>query len=74
MTNVKVLREARGISQADLADRIGVARSTVAMWETDQNTPPTKILLSLADALQCSVDDLLSLDHSTEGGFTHADT
>lgn len=59
MTNLKALREAKNMSQADLAAVLGVARSTIAMWETGQNMPSTKILLSLASALNCTTDDLL---------------
>lgn len=60
MTNIKRLRELRNLTQEELAERINVSRSTVAMWETDKNIPPTKILLRLATALCCSVDDLLN--------------
>ena len=59
MIQIKALRESRGMTQGDLAAEVGVGRSTVTMWETGQNTPPTKLLPALASALECTVDDLL---------------
>lgn len=60
MTNIKRLREIRKMTQEELADRINVSRSTVAMWETNKNIPPTKILLKLSAALGCTIEDLLN--------------
>ena len=59
MTILKDMRENLHLTQGELAERIGVSRSAVAMWETDKNTPPTKILTRLAAALNCTVDELL---------------
>lgn len=59
MLQLKPLRENRGFTQEDLAARLGVSRSAVAMWETGQNIPPTKYLVAIAEALECSVDTLL---------------
>ncbi|MGI5965667.1 MAG: helix-turn-helix domain-containing protein [Anaerotruncus rubiinfantis] len=47
------------ISQQELADKIGVSRSTVAMWESGASAPRAGMLLSLAEALRCSADELL---------------
>ena len=38
---------------------IGVKRSTLAMWESGANMPPTKYLLAIAEVLGCTVDELL---------------
>jgi transcriptional regulator with XRE-family HTH domain len=43
-------REGRGISQSDLARRLGVDRVTVARWETGARQPPPFLRLAL-DAL-----------------------
>lgn len=59
MLQLKQLRESHKLTQEELAVRLGISRSTVAMWETGQNIPPTKYLIAIADALECSVDALL---------------
>lgn len=60
MTTIKQRREALGLSQADLAAKLDVVRSTIAMWETGHNVPPTRLLPALAQALECSIDYLLN--------------
>ena len=59
MPNIKVLREARHLTQQQLADLLNVGRTTVTMWETGETTPPTKYLLPLAEILGCTVEKLL---------------
>ena len=36
---IQNLRKARGISQEELADKIGVSRQAVSKWESEQSTP-----------------------------------
>ena len=60
--NIKNMRNNRGITQKMLADELRVAQSTVAMWETGENAPRTKMLLKLAKVLGCTVDELLQED------------
>lgn len=59
MEKLKMLRKSVGLTQEQLAERLNVKRTTVTMWETGQNTPPTKYLVELADVFGCSVDELL---------------
>lgn len=56
------LRKKRGISQQQLANRLRVSRSTVAMWESNKNSPDPNALISLADFFDISVDYLLGRD------------
>lgn len=55
---VKERRTAGGMTQGDLAARLGVDRSTVAQWETGARTPTTDKLPALAEALGCGIADL----------------
>lgn len=48
-----------GLSQSELADRLGVSRLTVTRWETGAVLPPTDSLLALSDLFGCSIDYLL---------------
>jgi putative transcriptional regulator len=55
-------REAKGWTQAELAERIGVSRKTVNTVENGVFTPSTVVALKLAAALGCAVEDLFFLD------------
>ena len=59
---IKSRRKEKNLTQEALATILGVERTTVTMWETGQNTPPTKYLVTLADALGCTLDELLRDD------------
>jgi len=53
------LRRARGISQADLADALGVKQPTVSYYESQNGHPQADVLTKLAKVLAVSVDELL---------------
>ena len=52
-------RKGLGISQEELAQRLGVSRQSVAKWETGQSVPDLNRLVTLADMLGASLDYLL---------------
>jgi len=54
-------RDAKGWTQADLAERIGVSRKTINTIENGIFTPSTVIALKLARAFKLRVEDLFSL-------------
>lgn len=54
-------REARGLTQAQLAEQIGVSRKTVNTVENGIFVPSTVIALKLAEALGQSVESLFFL-------------
>jgi transcriptional regulator with XRE-family HTH domain len=51
---IKEARQARGWSQQDLAERIGVSQPTIVHWEQGTHTPRNLALARLADALGVS--------------------
>ena len=59
-TTIKALREARKLTQAELAERIGVSSKTVSKWETAKGLPDVSLLEPLAAALGISVVELMS--------------
>lgn len=61
MKTIASERALLGLSQADLADRLGVSRQTVLRWESGAVIPPVPHLLAMSDLFGCSVDFLLGL-------------
>lgn len=57
-------REAAGLSQQALGDRVGVTRQAVLAIEAGRRAPSTPLALRLARALSCRVEDLFTLAES----------
>lgn len=66
-SQVKRLRESRGMTQRQLADRLNVSPAAVALWETGANKPTMKNAVELANILGCSIDALFGRDDSERG-------
>ena len=64
-TTVKQLRELRKMTQAELAEKIGVSSKTVSKWETGKGLPDITLLQPLANALGISVIELMNGQHIT---------
>jgi putative transcriptional regulator len=58
---LRELREAKSLTQAQLADLIGVSRKTVNTVENGVFVPSTVVALKLAGALGCAVEELFFL-------------
>lgn len=56
---LKNIRKQKKMSQAELAKKIGVSRSTVSMWEIGASQPDNDILLKISKVLNVSIDNLL---------------
>ena len=57
---IKQLREARNMTQAELAQQIGVSSKTVSKWETAKGLPDISLLQPLAKALGISLIELVN--------------
>jgi len=57
---IKQLREKRGMTQAELADQIGVSGKAVSKWETGRGLPDISLVQPLAQALGVSVIELMN--------------
>ncbi|MCI9433443.1 helix-turn-helix transcriptional regulator [Oscillospiraceae bacterium 50-58] len=55
MNRIKELREAAGMTQAELAKRVGVSTTTVRNWELEYNYPSTYGMCKLADVFNTSI-------------------
>jgi putative transcriptional regulator len=51
-------REAAGLSQAALADAVGVTRQTINAIERDRYDPSLSLAFALADYFDCRIEDL----------------
>ena len=59
---IKRLREAKGITQTQLAEQIGVSDKAVSKWETAKGLPDITLIEPLSKALGVSVMELMSGD------------
>jgi transcriptional regulator with XRE-family HTH domain len=59
---VVVLRKKKGLSQSDLAKQVGISYAQVGRYETKGAQPPAEVLKKIADALDTTVDYLISGD------------
>ena len=61
---LKALREAKSFTQADLAKKLGITRSSVNAWELGISIPSTQYIVELAFLFGVSTDYLLGVDSS----------
>ena len=57
--NLKEIRQAKGLTQDQLAEALHVTRQAVSNWETGRSEPDIETLLALAEALDTSADALI---------------
>ncbi len=62
---IKTLRQKRGITQAELAKKLGVTRAGVNAWEMGISVPSTQYIIKLADYFTVSTDYLLEMPHTS---------
>lgn len=56
---ISELRREKGLTQEQLAEKLGVTQKSVSRWETGKNMPDLSLLLPLSLELDISVSDLL---------------
>ena len=57
--NIRLLRQARGLSQVDLGKRLNVSKQSISNWENDNIMPSVETLVQMADFFSVSTDYLL---------------
>ncbi|QGG61877.1 helix-turn-helix domain-containing protein [Loigolactobacillus bifermentans] len=55
-------RQARQLSQEQVAEQLAVSRQTISNWETEKSYPDIERVLRLAELYQLSLDELLRRD------------
>ena len=68
--NLKALRRKAGLTQSQLADKIGVSLLTLFRWEKDERQPRMSEIKALAKALGVSEAELLHESPSNSGDWT----
>lgn len=66
-------RKKRKLSQTQFAEKFGIGRSTIAMWETGDRIPDTETLTKLASFFGCSTDYLLGITDDPNPQSTDAE-
>ncbi len=59
---LRTLRQARNMSQVELAKRLGVTKQSVSNWENDNIQPSIEMLVRIAAVFAVSADYLLGID------------
>jgi len=56
--NLRTFRENKNFSQKEIAEKLGVAKSTYSLYESGNREPSVENIKKIADALDVSVDEL----------------
>lgn len=66
--NIRTIRERRGLTQSDLADKLQISDKTVSSWEVGRTEPGIAMIDRLAAVLRCAkaelIGDVLVLSYS----------
>ena len=71
--NLREARERKGISQKDMAEKIGVAKSTYSLYESGKREPSVDTIKKIADILNISADTLLGIEEQPMTLAAHFD-
>ena len=56
---LKEIRKNEGLSQEQLAERIGVSRQAITKWETGRGLPDVENMVILAEIFKMTLDELV---------------
>ncbi len=62
--DVRERRATKGLSQAELAERLDVSRQTINSIETDRYTPSLPLAIAIARFFGVTVEEIFHADHS----------
>lgn len=60
--NIKKARKASGITQKQLAEKIGAYQKDVSRWEKGEHAPNIEVIADICKALKVSADTLLEIE------------
>lgn len=70
-TNIQKYRKKSGLTQEELAEKLGVTFQAVSKWENAKTAPDILFLPIMADLFGCYIDELFSRDIKTEVHYNH---
>lgn len=71
--NLRAIRKSRGLNQDQLAELLGVAKSTVSMYERGNRRPRLDQVAHMAQVLGVQVSDLMRTEESSAGAVPQDD-
>lgn len=71
--NLRDAREQKGLSQKEVAVKIGVAKSTYSLYESGNREPNVQTIKKISDVLNVSADKLLGIDNEPMTLAAHFD-
>ena len=60
-------RRESGLSQEQLAEKIGVSRQSISKWESGTSTPELEKLLALSECFNITLDELVREEYGSQG-------
>jgi len=63
---IKLARNEKGLTQVELAEKLGISRSAIACYETERRTPDFKDLQNIASMLGVSVEYFADMHPNNE--------
>ena len=63
---IQTLRKQKGLSQEELADKLGVSRQSISKWESEQSIPEMDKIILMSDIFEVTTDYLLKGIEPTE--------
>ena len=60
--NLKMLRIERGLGQVELAEKLGLSKGIISLWENGLREPNMSSLIVIAQFFNVSIDYLVGLD------------
>ena len=63
---IAILRKAKGLTQRELADKLGVSDKAVSRWERDETAPDLYMIPTIAEIFGVTADELLRGERASE--------
>ena len=67
---IQEIRKEKRLTQKELAELIGVSDKTISKWENGNSSPDTSMLMSLSEALEVTVNELLSAERISPENYS----
>ena len=66
--NIRTFRKESGMTQKELAEKLGISDKTVSRWESGVQLPEASLMPELAEAFETSIDQLYGIEKESDDG------